>query len=324
MERLGIVVAVTLCGGLAYADAPRTQKQQEADKLFAEGRDLLVNKKDPKAACEKFELAAADDPTAAGTMLNLGLCYEELGKIHTALKWFRRAQTQASESNLPDHEKAAKDHTDDLSKKVPVVSIAFVGPPPVDAHVRIDADEISLNDLAHVEVDPGEHVVEVRAPHHKLSRQRLTFALKDPAHQDAVEVKVAMEPGEPTSVVDRGRNRRLVAYGLGAVALGAWTFDFFYGLSKSRNYHCAVDVSPDSSCSTAVAGDTNYANAQVHSLKVTGNIVFFAGAAALAAGAYLFFTAPGKVTVENVSGERLGIAPLLAPDQVGLAITGGF
>ena len=343
MQRLGavLVVAIVSIGSLvslvgpASADAPRSPKQQEADKLFAEGRELLT-KNDYKGACAKFELAATADPTAAGTMLNLGLCYEQLGKTHTALNWFRRAQTQASEAGLPDHEDAAKKHTADLITKVPVISITFGGAGAADPHVRIDSEDISAADLAHVEVDPGDHVIEVRASHRKLSRGHITVAPRDPAVAEAVEVKIALEEGEPTVVVDKGRQRRFVGVGLGVVALGAWTFDFFYGISKSRRYHCAIDPVPSTDCNTAtdpndstkkfnpVAANTNYANDRVKDLQYKGTAVFIVGAAALAAGAYLFFTAPGKVTVDQVGGERVSVAPYLAPSQVGLAITGGF
>ncbi len=327
MGRLGaVVVAMLLGGGVASADTPpRTQKQQEADKLFAEGRELLVNKKDPKAACEKFELAATADPTAAGTMLNLGLCYEELGKTHTALKWFRRAQTQASESGLPDHEDAAKKHTADLVNKVPVISIAFGGPPPTEPRVRIDNEEIPADDLAHVEIDPGDHVIEVRAPHRKLSRGHINVSPRDPKISEAVEVKIGLEEGEPTVVVDKGRNRRFIALGLGIAALGAWTFDFAYGIHESRLYHCIVDNKSCSETAGLMGMDrTNYANARVNDLKYQGTTVFIVGTAALAAGAYLFFTAPGKVTVDQLGGDHVSIAPVLAPSQVGLAISGGF
>lgn len=328
MQRLGsVVVALFALRGIAVAEAPRTQKQQDADRLFAEGRDLLTNKHDAKAACERFELAATEDPTAAGTMLNLGLCYEELGKTHTALKWFRRAQTQASESGLPDHEEAAKKHTADLVTKVPVIAIVFGGATPTDPHVRIDTEQISADDLAHVELDPGDHLLEVRASHRKISRSHITIAPRDPKVSDVVEVKVALEEGEPTIVVDAGRTRRLVGIALGVVALGAWSFDFLYGIHESSQYHCAKDEidNPMKPCSArGTQSAVDYANARVDALKFTGTTVFVVGAAALAAGAYLFFTAPGKVTQDQVGGEHVSIAPVIMPGQIGFALTGGF
>lgn len=316
---------VALLSGTALAD--RTPKQQEADKLFKEGRERL-NAHDPKGACEKFELAIAADPTAAGTMLNLGLCYEQLGKPHSALKWFRRAQTKASESGRLDSEEAAKQHTADLANKVPVISIVFTGAPPSDTpRVRVDDELVGADELAHLEIDPGDHVIEVRAAHRKLSRGHIQIAPRDPKVNEAVEVKVALEAGEATVVVDRGRNQRLVAYGLGVVALGAWTFDFFYGVSKSKRYHCAIDPLPNDDCYNAdkvdpVRNNIAYANDRVNDLKYKGTAIFVVGAAALATGIYLFVSAPGKTSVESLSG--VSLAPVLAPDQVGFAIAGGF
>lgn len=319
MRRLALVAL--LASGTALAD-----RKQDADKLFKEGRALL-NAHDPKGACEKFELAIAADPTAAGTMLNLGLCYEQLGKPHSALKWFRRAQTQASESGRLDSEEAAKEHTADLANKVPVVSIVFTGAQPTDTpRVRID-DEV-VAELAHVEVDPGDHVIEVRAAHRKLSRGHIQIAPRDPKRAEAVEIKVALEEGEPEVIVDRGKRQRLVAYGLGVVALGAWTFDFFYGVSKSRRYHCAIDPVPNpGDCNNdqmvnPVRNNIPYANDRVNDLKYKGTAIFVGGALALAAGIYLFVSAPGKTSVESVSG--VSIAPVVSPDQVGFAIAGGF
>ena len=282
-------------------------------------------KHDPAGACAKFELAAAADPTAAGTMLNLGLCYEQLGRPHSALKWFRRAQTQASEAHMADSEAAAKQHTADLVAKVPVIAIVFTGAAPVDApRVRIDSEEIGADALAHVEIDPGEHVIEVRATHRKLSRGKITIAPRDPKVSEAVEVKVALEEGEPTLVVDRGRTRRFVGIGLGAVALGVWTVDFFYGISKSKAYHCAVDDSPGKDCKPTLKGNVEYANDRVSDLRYKGSALFVGGALALAAGVYLFVSAPGKVTVDQYGGERMSIAPVIGRDQLGFALTGGF
>ena len=329
MQRSGAVVLaiVVALGGLAWADAARTPKQVEADKLFAEGRALLET--NPKAACEKFELAATADPTAAGTMLNLGKCYEKLGRTHAALRWYRRAETTASEAGLPDHEEAAKKMVAELLVVVPVIAIDFNGARPIDptdVHVRIDGEDIPAVNLAHVEVDPGDHVIAVRTAHRKVAHRHITATARAPKHDEILAVTIGLEEGEPTMIVDKGRQRRFVAYGLGVAALGAWTFDFFYGVHESRLYHCAADVGKMCAETDALVGAarTNYANDRVTALQYTGTTVFVLGAAALAAGAYLFFTAPGKVTVDQVGNEHVSIAPLLGPSQVGFAVTGGF
>src|SRR6478736_4072635 len=112
---VSLVALMWLSGGSASAQpiaAPGSQ-QEKADALFEEGRKLL-GENDATGACEKFNQAIQLDPTAAGTMLNLGLCNQNLGKFKTALYWFRKAQARATETNLPDHEKAARLHTTEL------------------------------------------------------------------------------------------------------------------------------------------------------------------------------------------------------------------
>src|SRR5262245_44944110 len=110
----GSLVVACLLASTALADG-------DADRQFAEGRELLA-KNDPKAACEKFEAAIKIDPTATGTMLNLGLCYENLKKYATSIFWFRKAQASAAENKLAEYEEAAKKYTVNIAPKVPTLT----------------------------------------------------------------------------------------------------------------------------------------------------------------------------------------------------------
>src|SRR5688572_2153265 len=151
MKRLAILVVCALAAPVAAQNNP---SQAEADKFFAEGRDLLVNKKDAKGACEKFEKAIALDPTAPGVMLNLGLCYEMQEKFATSLYWFRKAQFAAAEAKppLPEYEEAAKQHTQQLVDKVAVAKIDVSQAPP-DVRVSIDGRPVRPADYLRLEVD---------------------------------------------------------------------------------------------------------------------------------------------------------------------------
>ena len=146
------LLVLLLCTN-AYAD-----DHTKAVKLFEEGRKLLANK-DFAGACAKFDSAIALEPQAAGVMLNLGLCNEQLGKLRAALYWFRKAEFRASESTppLPEYEKAARDHTAKLAPLVGTVKIA--GDLPDDAVVKIDGEPIKPEDFARVELDPGHHAL---------------------------------------------------------------------------------------------------------------------------------------------------------------------
>src|SRR5262249_49506939 len=142
----------------------------------------------------------------AGTMLNLGLCNELLGKFKTALYWFRKAEARAIETNAPEQEKAARDHTTQLAAEVATVRIAFAGAHPSGPKVKIDGEEIRPEDYGHVEVDPGHHVLDAGAPGMQIFHDE--FDVRDRGGQMLTITFVA---GESSVVVDRGAGRRRVA-----------------------------------------------------------------------------------------------------------------
>ena len=134
MMRVSVAVAAFLwAAGVAHAD-PTSQKR--ADELFAEGRKL-IEKHDDAGACEKFDEAIKLDPDAAGTMLNLGLCNQNLKKYRRALYWYRKAQVRAHETSLPEYEQAAGQRTKDLVELVSVIKVELSATTPVDAQVTI-------------------------------------------------------------------------------------------------------------------------------------------------------------------------------------------
>lgn len=284
------VVAATIGLRTASADTP----QQQADKLFTEGRELVA-KGDAKAACEKFEAAIKLDATATGTMLNLGLCYEKQNKWASALFWFRKAQAAAYEGKQAEYEAAAKDHTRDIAPKVPTLAIEVSGPP--DAEVRIDGKRIDATEYGRVEVDPGSHEIVGRASGKKKVIQ--TIEVTDAQQKP---VSIALTASAIPVYVDRGESRRRVAIVLGAVGVAAWGFDLWYGFHEKKQYE---DKGDDK------AKDR---------LRYIGTSVFVVGTAAVAAAAFLYFTAPGK---EQVS-DGTAFAPVITSDQIGMAYTGSF
>jgi len=287
----GALVAVCTVFGAARADTP----QQQADKLFTEGREL-VTKGDAKGACEKFEAAIKLDATATGTMLNLGLCYEKLGKWATSLFWFRKAQSAAYEGKQAEYEAAAKDHTKDIATKVPTLTIEVNGAP--DAEIRIDGKRVDATEYGRVEVDPGSHEIVGRAPGKKKVIQ--TIEVKD--EEKNKPVTIAMTEAAVPVYVDRGKGRRRAAIVLGAAGVAAWGFDLWYGFYEKSNYE---DKGQDR------AKDR---------LRYVGTSVFVVGTGAVAAAIFLYMTAPGN---EKIS-DGTAFAPVITNDQLGLAVSGSF
>jgi hypothetical protein len=297
---LGILIAIATAAGTASAETP----QQQADALFAEGRDLLMNKKDAKAACEKFEAAIALDPTAPGVMLNLGLCYETLEKYATSLYWFRKAQAAAAEAKpqpLVEYENAAKLHTTDLGQKVATLKIDAAQAPP-EVRVSIDGRPVLPSEYARVEVDPAS-VLEARAPGKQTFRHTVEVN-----GQDAGTVQIVMSDEVAAPLIDPGKGRRRAAYILGAAGVVAWGASLAYGLSVRKAYE--DEEAP-------YDGSDGYDVAQ-RRLRIWGTGIFAAGTIAVGAAFYLYFTAPKAYREQNA------LAPVVGRDLLGLSFSGSF
>lgn len=291
MSKLCGVLAICLLASPALAES-------EADRLFNEGRALLA-KNDPKGACEKFEAAIKVDPSATGTMLNLGLCYENLKQYATSIFWFRKAQAAAAEGKLAEYEEAAKKYTVELAPKVPTLKIELEGPP--ETEIRVDGKIISATDYGQVEVDPGPHEVTGEAP----GKVTVSQSIDAQAGTKGIVVRIAVVHDLVTTKPSNSRKRLGLIVGGGGIVLWGATLAhglYFRGVAQDAK----------------AAGDgekLDDANGQITYVTTS---LFVAGTAAVAVGAYLYFTAP---TAES---QATAIAPYITGDAAGLAVGGSF
>lgn len=306
-----VVVAWALLGTAAADDA----KQQRAKQLFEQGRAELEQAGDDKAkiasACTKFDESIKLDPEAAGTMLNLGLCNEKLDKYKTALFWFRRAQARAAETGLPAAEEAAKAHTVDLANKVATVRITFPSPPPDGTRVKIDDDEIAPADYLRAEVDPGPHTLVVGAPGHKVFTQQ--FDIVDRGGQT---LNVELVAGSNAIVIDRGAGRRRAAVFLAVGGGVLWGAAGGISLWAKNKYNPHAEACEPDGCSVEDARDGNHYRTIA---RWVATPIFTAGALAIGGAIVLYVTAPEKERID-----RTVLAPIVAPDQLGFAVSGAF
>src|SRR4051812_15990847 len=82
-----------------------------ARALFKEGRSLIDS--EPARACPKFEESQRLDP-GIGTLLNLGICYEAIGKTASAYGAFGEAAVMA-------HKAGDKPRQDDAERRAKAV-----------------------------------------------------------------------------------------------------------------------------------------------------------------------------------------------------------
>jgi tetratricopeptide (TPR) repeat protein len=150
---------VSILLGVAHAQ-PRAEQKAEADRLFEEGRALLADGKRDEA-CDRFEQSFKKDPRAVGTMLNLGLCREEVGRIASAIRFYAEARDRARDQKLSEHEEAAQRKIALLAPRVPRLAIEPPPKPGPKLRVLLDDQLVPLDQLDDITVDPGSHTLVV-------------------------------------------------------------------------------------------------------------------------------------------------------------------
>jgi hypothetical protein len=309
-----LVIAVVALASAASADP--SPDHVRATELFDEGRQLMTNH-DPDGACAKFEESIRIEPLAAGTMLNLGLCHQELNHYKTALYWFRKAQIRASETDppLPDYEKEARERTAYLMTVVASIRIQLAADAPPDTQVSVDDELVRPEDYAHLEIDPGHHVVVATSAKSTFRKELdvagrggqtvvVTFgttppAMPGPATPETPETPAAREEGN-------GRRAASIYVAVGAVALGAGSL----GLTLYEKH-----VYNDNKAA-ALAGDTAALDKTQHATDIArdyGTGLAIGGLLAAGAAVYLYLTSSETV-----------VAPAIAPGQAGAVVTGRF
>jgi Tfp pilus assembly protein PilF len=295
--RIAVVVVMVLAGvRIASAEEPAPEP---AVKLFLEGRALLEagNAAD---ACTKFEESFKLDAKAPGTMLNLGLCHEALGKLATAISWFRRAQTSAAEANLTETEDAAKEKSQALAPKVATIKIQVSAP--AGAHVLLDGARVDEVNFGRLEVDAGTHALELVVPNAPAVKKDITVV-------DGAAITIVLEPAPvlPERHADKkyvlvdvgkGRSNLYLGVGIGLIATSAAVG----GIGKLL--HDRGETRDDF-------------QAWKHVVRYGGTSLFAIGAAAVTYAVVLRVRAPKKERREVVT-------PVITRDHVGFALAKPF
>ena len=293
-------------GDRALADP----KVERADALFAEGKALLES--NLLQACARFEESLQYNPAAIGTLLNVALCDEKLGRIASAVAKFSEARDRAKEQGLAQHVRAADQHISALEPDLPHLSLKLSEPLP-DTTILIDDRVIAPGALADVVVDPGERVIVVSAP------ARLPYRAKLIVHRAAhLDVVIPALSASVTITSSRRRIGQITAL-VGAAAAGTGVG---LGLYARNLYHSQFGHQQPGDGLCDVRGCERKGQLQIQRARTLGNVgtaIGFSGAVVAAIGAFLWFGAS-----DDTTDHKLTLAPQLGPDQLGLAALGSF
>lgn len=162
---------------LAAAQTPSANDDPaaRAEQSFREGRDLLAAGNNA-AACSRFRESLTLFRRAS-TLLNLGVCSEEMGQIAAALAYWQEgaALLEANDERLG----IAKQRVKELSARVPRLSVLLPPRLPAGATVELDGAVVSRESLSGMRLDPGVHNLILDTTGHQRSQLTVVLAEGD-------------------------------------------------------------------------------------------------------------------------------------------------
>lgn len=313
------------------------QTRAAAERLFDEGLARLAAG-DTKEACAKLEKAVElTERKAAGGLIQLGHCWEKLGRTASAWATFREAESLAASLGQADREREATTAAAALAPKLAHVRVRLAAPV---AGARVTRDGAALPEASRNEplpVDPGPHIIEVTAPGH-LPR-RVEIDVKPGPSQLDVEIPalVASPPAAPVGAGSTLPGAPIAAPPGAKGETTPWSTLRILGLSVSGagavtlGASLGVILAAKSDYDTALAGcDTTGATPrcppgprrEVESARGQGDVatgIFVAGAAVIAAGVIIAIVAPPAEPDRPVA-RRPAIAPAPASASLRLGV----
>jgi hypothetical protein len=336
--RQGLLAFALLASSPTFAAAQVGADIDRAQQLFDEARALMQQARYAEA-CPKLAESYARDP-GGGTMLNLGICHERLGRNATAFGELQQALSFAQSTGRPDRERTARNHLVTLAPLLSHLTIRLpAGAAAATLSVQLDGAQLApAADGWSLPVDPGAHEIRASAPGKVAWALRVTLgavadhqtvaipslAAQAPATSAAQATRArpsAEAPGtEPaqlsavaTPKTERTSTLRLTGYALagsGAVALGVGGFFGLRALSLRSESNRTWDgkTCSDQRCEQA------WANAKT-SARLS-DIGVGVGLVALSAGVYLVLRSPA--TSPAAASTVLSVQATAAGGSLGL------
>jgi len=281
---------------------------QTAEALFQSGKEAMA-RGDLAVACARFSESVSIDP-AAGSLLNLADCEERSGKVASALAHFQAARDRLRADD-PRTSRAAE-RIAQLQGRAPRLTIVVQGGAPNASVIRDETPLGAASLGVALPVDPGLHVLVLRAPGRAERREEVTL-------REGESRTIELVPGAPTASSDAavaheesaGGTQRTIGIVLGAGGLVAIAGGSVMGVLAKSTYddaksHCPAG--PHACDASGVdGGDRAYGQA------TASTILFVAGGALVATGLTLFLTAP-----------RVAVTPVASEKQAGLAVVGAW
>lgn len=282
----------------------------DADELFRQGREAM-EAGDHARALTLLRASHALAP-GRGKLLNIALCEERVGRLVAAAQKLREVRDQLPEGD--DRLPIVEEHLRSLSRRIPRLALEIAAEVPPAAEIVLDGELLPRAALAaELPVDPGRHVVTVKAPGrgarpHEITMEegrraslRLTAGPIDGAPLPAPPAPDSSPPGASWPA---GKIAGVAVGGAGLLAAGVGAALGAAAISKN-------DAS-DRTCDERGCDAGGYAlRKESISAATASTASFVAAGIALAGGVALFLTAPRGGPARGVAGHRPAAAALV-------------
>jgi hypothetical protein len=278
----------------------QTDTRALAETLFFTARGLMEAGRYTEACGKLGESYRLD--AASGTLLNLAVCNEKIGKIASAWGEFRDSISEARKQNRPDREQLASERVKVLEPELPFLTIKVPTEVRAITGVEILRNGIPLQAAAwdtDLPVDPGRVEVIERAPGYKPKTLFVNVVNKQHATLSAETLELAPIIRPPPPFWTTKREIGVILFGAGLVAAGVGTYFGVQAINDKKNSDngCPNDFAGNQRCTPAGANAMSNATTEAWVSDITIGV----GAAAGIVGAILFATGAPK--------ESPGMAP---------------
>jgi hypothetical protein len=302
-----MVAAAALLPRVARGE-PTDEARLLAHELFVQGRALAA-RGEHAAACPKFAESQRLAP-AGGTLLNLAVCHEAIGRIATAWFEFGEALRFARRDGRPERVEFAEAHLAKLGPRLPRLRI--VVHVPNARGLEITCDGVKVGEAGWGEsmpLDAGDHVVEALAPEHE--RRRILVRV-----EEGEETTARIEPLAPipqrTPPAPRALDLRMLGTLIGGVGLATGAVGGVLGFRAISDEHNAARLCPTA---RACSNEGEALNDRAKTAADASTALLVTGGALVIGGAVLFVLSP----------KRAGPARArIVPTGGGVALEGAF
>jgi hypothetical protein len=276
-----------------------------------------MKRRDYGGACAKFTESHRLDP-APGTLLNLGECKEQLGRIASAWQHYQEAADLLPEGERLD---LAKTRMAALQPRLSRLMIRLAPGAPGDTAVSRDGVALGSASLdTALPVDPGSHRIAATAPGRQtkwftiqLEETQAKTLVVEPGPPEPPALSTASKGAPAPGPIEPGAPRttsRTIGFVLGGVGLASVAAGAVTGVMTIERKGLVEDNCHNQVCNP----EGLVAATEGRTLSIVSTATFAAGFVGLGIGAYLIFsggpassgvTAVGPAAISDGAGLRL-------------------